>query len=222
MKLHSTESGPKTRSVIDRTVDSLALGNTEATTLLANILNADASAPAQTPAILLDVKQDTFFRTNIALAFAKMAANNEAYEEAIEALNAATPEAEVDHSVRTNTRKVAWKASSASASLANTPRQTLNTVGPWRFRMASKAASFRSARKRYLSRTSTIRSAWLMDLVPPRKWTRQTIQSRLTDRHGMERQRLDIFNFIDDKGVIRHKTLAAKLLHEKLEVHWQS
>lgn len=87
------ESG---RTVIDRTADSLALGNPEATALLANIRKTETSVPAETPALLLDAKQDTFFRTNIALAFAKTAATKKVYEEALEALNAATPESAVD------------------------------------------------------------------------------------------------------------------------------
>lgn len=86
----------ESRTILDRTADSLALGNTEAATLLTNIRKADAAAPSETPALLLDAKQDTFFRTNIALAFAKAAASKKVYEEALEALNLATPEAAVD------------------------------------------------------------------------------------------------------------------------------
>ena len=84
------------RSVVDRTADSLALANPEAAALLAAVRKADAVAPTETPALLLDPKQDSFFRTNIALAFAKAAAGKKVYEEALEALNAATPEAAVD------------------------------------------------------------------------------------------------------------------------------
>ena len=84
------------RSVIDRMADSLALASTEAAALLANIRKADASAPTETPSLLLDAKLDTFFRTNIALAFAKTAASKKVYEEALEALNATTPEAAID------------------------------------------------------------------------------------------------------------------------------
>jgi hypothetical protein len=84
------------RTVLDRTADSLALGSSEAATLLANIRKSDATAPAETPALLVDAKQDAFFRTNIALAFAKAAASKKVYEEALEALNAAVPEAAVD------------------------------------------------------------------------------------------------------------------------------
>jgi hypothetical protein len=86
----------ESRSVLDRTADSLALANTEAAAILANIRKLDASAPAETPALLLDAKLDTYFRTNIALAFAKTAASKKVYEEALDALSATTPEAAVD------------------------------------------------------------------------------------------------------------------------------
>ncbi len=86
----------ESRTVLDRTADSLALGNAEAAALLTNVRKADAPAPAETPAILKDMKQDSFFRTNLALAFAKAAASKKVYEEALEALNAATPEVAVD------------------------------------------------------------------------------------------------------------------------------
>jgi hypothetical protein len=84
------------RTVLDRTADSLALGNTEAAAILADIRKSDAVAPVETPALLLDAKQDAFFRTNMALAFAKAAASKKVYEEALEALSSATPEAAVD------------------------------------------------------------------------------------------------------------------------------
>jgi hypothetical protein len=86
----------ESRTVLDRTVDSLALGSPEAAALLTSVRKSDAVAPEVTPAILLDPKQDAFFRTNMSVAFAKAAASKKVYEEALEALNAATPEAAVD------------------------------------------------------------------------------------------------------------------------------
>src|SRR4029079_1394945 len=81
----------------DRTADSLALGNTEAAAILADVRKPDAPAPAELPALLKDAKQDTFFRTTVALAFAKAAASKKVYEEALEALNSVnTPELAVD------------------------------------------------------------------------------------------------------------------------------
>ena len=85
-------------TVLDRTADSLALGSPEAKAILENVRKLDAPAPATTPALLTDAKSDAFFRTNLALAFAKAAANKKVYEEALEALNAATPEVAVDPS----------------------------------------------------------------------------------------------------------------------------
>jgi len=83
------------RSVLDRTADSLALGSTEVAAFLAAARKQDAAAPAEVPAILKDEKQDGFFRTNVALAFAKAAANRKVYEEALEALNAKGIDADV-------------------------------------------------------------------------------------------------------------------------------
>ncbi len=84
------------RSVLDRTADALALGSTEAAAALAAARKADAVAPTEAPAFLKDDKQDAFFRTNVALAFARAAATKKAYEEAIDALKGVSPEAAVD------------------------------------------------------------------------------------------------------------------------------
>ena len=53
-------------------------------------------APAAVPAVLKDEKQDAFFRTNVALAFAKAAASRKVYEEALDALKGTSPELAVD------------------------------------------------------------------------------------------------------------------------------
>jgi hypothetical protein len=86
------------RSVLDRTADALVLGNTEAAAALAKVRKADGAAPAEAPAFLKDDKLDAFFRTNVALSFAKAAANKKAYEEAIDALKGVNPELAVDPS----------------------------------------------------------------------------------------------------------------------------
>ncbi len=83
------------RTVLDRTADALALGNTEVAALLASA-RAPEVVPADVPAILRDEKQDNFFRTNVALAFARAAANKKVYEEALEALKSVNPEFAVD------------------------------------------------------------------------------------------------------------------------------
>jgi hypothetical protein len=84
------------RTVLDRVADSLALGNTEVAALLDGTRKADAPAPAAVPAVLKDAKQDPFFRSNVAVAFAKAATIRKVYEEALDALGGVTPEAVVD------------------------------------------------------------------------------------------------------------------------------
>jgi hypothetical protein len=84
------------RTVLDRTADALAIGNTEVQALLANVRNPNALAPAELPGALTNEKESAFFRANVALAFAKAAANKKAYEEAIEALRGVNPEEAVD------------------------------------------------------------------------------------------------------------------------------
>jgi hypothetical protein len=84
------------RPVLDRVVDSLALGSPEAKALVADARKADGPAPHAVPAILTDTKQDAFFRTNLAIVFARSAGNKKAYEEALEALTGVSPEAAAD------------------------------------------------------------------------------------------------------------------------------
>lgn len=83
-------------SVLDRVADSISLGNSEAGALIEAARQSDVPAAAQLPGVIKDAKQDPFFRANLALAFAKGNATKKAYEEALEALNAVTPEMVVD------------------------------------------------------------------------------------------------------------------------------
>lgn len=86
----------ESKSVLDRVSDTIAVGNTEAAAILAAARKMDTPAAAEVPAILKDAKADGFFRSNLALAFAKANANKKAYEEALEALTTITPESVVD------------------------------------------------------------------------------------------------------------------------------
>jgi hypothetical protein len=84
------------RSLIDRTADALALGLPEAQSALRQVRNPEAPAPESIPAFLRDAGLDPFVRTNLALAFAKAAAQRKAFEEALEALNNGIVERAVD------------------------------------------------------------------------------------------------------------------------------
>ncbi|MFO0938083.1 MAG: hypothetical protein U0798_16390 [Gemmataceae bacterium] len=84
------------RTVLDRTADSLALSNTEAAAALAAARKQDGPAPVTVPGVFKDASTDAFFRANIAAAYAKALAGRSVYEEALEALKTVQPELVVD------------------------------------------------------------------------------------------------------------------------------
>ena len=84
------------RPVLDRVADSLALGSPEAKAIVTDARKADGPAPAGVPPVLKDAKQDPFFRTNLAVVFARSAGTKKAYEEALDALNGVQAEAAAD------------------------------------------------------------------------------------------------------------------------------
>jgi hypothetical protein len=131
-------------SVLDRTADSLVIGNPEAKALLENVRKIDAPAPPTTPALLTDAKSDAFFRTNVALAFAKAAATKKVYEEALEALNAATPEAAVDPSALYFFKAVAEHATMRKEAASSTIVKLLDDVAdaPDRYKMVATLMFF--------------------------------------------------------------------------------
>jgi hypothetical protein len=85
-------------SVFDRVVETLKLGSPEAAKLLAEAKNADKSAPKEVPALFKDEKQNTFFRANLALSYAKALCSARVYEEALGTLKTVAPEQVVDPS----------------------------------------------------------------------------------------------------------------------------
>lgn len=86
----------ESRTVLDRTADSLALSNTEAAAALAAARKSDGPAPVAAPSFFKDSKTDPFFRANIAAAYAKALAGRNVYEEALDALKVVQPELVVD------------------------------------------------------------------------------------------------------------------------------
>jgi len=134
----------ESRTVLDRTADSLALGNSEAARILADVRKLDAPAPASTPALLIDSKSDAFFRTNIALAFAKAAASKKVYEEALEALNATVPESAVDPSALYFFKAVAEHATMRKDAATSSIVKLLDDVAdaPDRYKMVATLMFF--------------------------------------------------------------------------------
>jgi hypothetical protein len=80
------------RSVLDRVADALALGDIEAAQLLEDARDASTPAPTEVPAILKDGKRDAFFRSNLALAYAKALAHRRVYEEELQVLREVKPD----------------------------------------------------------------------------------------------------------------------------------
>jgi len=80
------------RPLIDKVAATLVLGNADAGKLLEEGRNPDAPAPLEVPALLKDEKNSAFFRSNLALAYAKALTTRRVYEEALEILATLKPE----------------------------------------------------------------------------------------------------------------------------------
>ena len=82
--------------VLDRVVQTLALGDAEAAKILAEARDLSRPAPTAVPQVLKDRNKPAFYKANLALAFAKALSNRRIYEETLEALKAVKPEQVVD------------------------------------------------------------------------------------------------------------------------------
>jgi len=84
------------RSVLDKVAGTLALGDAEAAKLLAECKDPQAPAPTALPDVLQDSKKSSFYRANLALAYAKGLVCRKVYEEALETLKLFKAEQVVD------------------------------------------------------------------------------------------------------------------------------
>jgi hypothetical protein len=84
------------RPLLDKVSATFVLGDPRAAAVMAEARDARAAAPEQVPAVLKDAKVDPYFRSNLALAYAKALADRKVYEEARAALAAVRPEQVVD------------------------------------------------------------------------------------------------------------------------------
>lgn len=98
------------RTVLDKIADTFALGDPTAAKLLADARDPSTTAPIEVPAIIRDTKQPAFFRSNLALAYAKALTGRRIYEESLEALKAVKVENVVDPASFLFTRAVAEHA----------------------------------------------------------------------------------------------------------------
>jgi len=87
----------KDRPVLDRLAATFAAGDEEAAKLLKESRDPNAPAPTSLPKVLsADAKRPQFFRSNLALAYARNLANKKVYEEALETLRLFKAEQVVD------------------------------------------------------------------------------------------------------------------------------
>jgi hypothetical protein len=84
------------RLLLDKVAETFSLGDATVAKLLAAARDINTPAPIEVPAILKDTKNSAFFRTNLALAYAKALSNRKVYEEGLEALRLVKPEQAVD------------------------------------------------------------------------------------------------------------------------------
>lgn len=73
------------RSVLEKVAATLALGDADAARLLAEARDVEIAAPTEVPALLKDKAKSAFFRSNLALAYAKALTTRKVYEEALDA-----------------------------------------------------------------------------------------------------------------------------------------
>jgi hypothetical protein len=95
------------RPLLDKVARTLELGDANAAKLLAEARDPAAPAPTSVPALLKDTKLPTFFRANLALAYAKALCQRKVYDETIEALKQVKAEQVVDPAAYFFTRAVA-------------------------------------------------------------------------------------------------------------------
>jgi hypothetical protein len=75
------------KTLLDKLADTFTLGDPEAAKLLAEARNPLAPAPTSLPEVLSSTKKSSFYRSNLALAYAKALINRKVYEEGLETLN---------------------------------------------------------------------------------------------------------------------------------------
>src|SRR5205823_6898926 len=80
------------KPLLERVAETLALGDAEVAKLLAEARDPAAPAPKEVPAILRDNKLPAYYRSNLALAYAKALAGKRGYEATLDAPKAAAAE----------------------------------------------------------------------------------------------------------------------------------
>lgn len=75
------------RSTLDRLAETFALGNADAAKLLTDAANPGCAAPVDVHPIFSDKDASTFFKANLALAYARQLTQRRVFEQALQVLN---------------------------------------------------------------------------------------------------------------------------------------
>jgi hypothetical protein len=86
----------KNRNVLDKLADTFALGDATAAKLLKEAADPKHSAPTEVPAIFSDKNASAFFKSNLALAYARLLTQRRVFEQALDVLNTTKASAVAD------------------------------------------------------------------------------------------------------------------------------
>jgi len=126
------------RTVLDKVTQTLCL-DAAAKALLDEARDPRGAAPSEVPALVKDRKLPAFFRSNLALAYAKALSNRRVYEEALETLDSVKVEEVVDPSTFLFHKAVAEHSLMKRREANNTILRLLDDVtdAPERYKMVS-------------------------------------------------------------------------------------
>lgn len=127
------------RTILDRLADTFTLGNEQAAQLLANSRDPLKPAPTKIHDLFKDAQLSLFFRTNLALAYARNLSNRRVHEEALAVLKLFRPEQAADPAVYLFHRAVAEHALLQKAEAVRSINRLLEDIAtsPERYKTVS-------------------------------------------------------------------------------------
>jgi len=132
------------RTVLEKVTETICLGSPDANKLLAEARDAKSAAPTEVPSLVKDRKLPSFFRANLALAYAKALSSKRVYEEALEVMDGIKAEQVVDPATLLFHKAVAEHSLMKSREASNTIMRLLDDVtdAPERYKMVAALMVF--------------------------------------------------------------------------------